>query len=71
LARFAYGLFVPAFRDAFGVGSTATGVVAAGGYGASAKPPSGTRSRQSQIGVANTPLLTYSSARMRTWTNVP
>ncbi|MFS0884399.1 MFS transporter [Aeromicrobium sp. 179-A 4D2 NHS] len=32
LARFAYGLFVPAFRDAFGVGSTATGVVAAGGY---------------------------------------
>ncbi|SKB09877.1 MFS transporter [Aeromicrobium choanae] len=32
LARFAYGLFVPAFRDEFTLGAAAAGTIAAGGY---------------------------------------
>lgn len=32
LARFAYGLFVPSFRESFALGPTTTGVIAAGGY---------------------------------------
>src|SRR4051794_18741042 len=32
LARFAYGLFVPSFRSAFGLDATAIGVVASGSY---------------------------------------
>ncbi|MFH7324579.1 MFS transporter [Aeromicrobium sp. JJY06] len=32
LARFAYGLFVPSFRDEFSLDATATGVIASGGY---------------------------------------
>lgn len=34
LARFAYGLFVPVFRDDFGLGPTAAGAIAAGSYAA-------------------------------------
>lgn len=32
LARFAYGLFVPSFRESFALGPTTAGVIAAGGY---------------------------------------
>ncbi|WP_017539871.1 MFS transporter [Nocardiopsis halophila] len=34
IARFAYGLFVPAFRDEFGLGASAAGLIASGGYAA-------------------------------------
>ena len=32
LARFAYGLFVPAFRDAFDLSSATAGTIASGSY---------------------------------------
>jgi predicted MFS family arabinose efflux permease len=32
LARFAYGLFVPAFRESFSLDASATGMIASGGY---------------------------------------
>lgn len=34
IARFAYGLFVPAFRDEFGLGAAAAGLIASGSYAA-------------------------------------
>ncbi|MDA2811372.1 MFS transporter [Nocardiopsis sp. RSe5-2] len=34
IARFAYGLFVPAFREEFGLGAAAAGLIASGSYAA-------------------------------------